>query len=104
MAGDLRLLRAWGPGADGGDRGGQTLQAASGHNQTPEGVSIQATNPEAAQGQQVPVKEEPKTETTEGQKEKSDPKGRKGGVSEGENLHGGEKKNAGCGSLNKRWH
>ena len=46
------------------------VQAASGHNQTPEGVSTQATNPEAAQAsQQVPVKEEPKTETTEGQKE-----------------------------------
>ena len=46
------------------------VQAASGHNQTLEGVSIQATNPEAAQAsQQVPVKEEPKTETTEGQKE-----------------------------------
>ena len=46
------------------------VQAASGHNQTPEGVSIQATNPEAAQAsQQVPVKEEPKTETTEGQQE-----------------------------------
>ena len=46
------------------------VQAASSHNQTPEGVSTQATNPEAAQAsQQVPVKEEPQTETTEGQKE-----------------------------------
>ena len=46
------------------------VQAASSHNQTPEGVSTQATNPAAAQAsQQVPVKEEPKTETTEGQKE-----------------------------------